>query len=536
MSTEIQSEVSTLAVGSALPPGCSFGSVHRFSRQNAVPLTSQSGPCPPECQDLIVIWVDFPPQSPEDPFHFSSSRKVIIMILVLFFAFITTWEMSSYSVSTSSMRRDFGVPEVDAALGLSLYGWGFAVGPLVLAPITEEYGRYLVMVVSVVSYTILHLMLSLGKNISTILVGRFLLGLTGCIGPTLTPGFIADIYPPEKRGSPMAIFTFILLTGPAIGAMSMGFVEANQHMQWRWVQWIQLIIMGVFTPLMIVGLRETRSLVVLQRQAKRLRKERALQDGGRYTARAEINRMHLLPALKRSIGRPFLFLFMEPIVTSFALWTAVVWGVYFIVISGLPYVFSKLHGWNIQITGVAYLAVAVGSFFGFLGNFAQDAVYRRRAAKDGTEARLWASMVAGVLFAIGCFVFGASATSGSSWFGPCAGVVLVLAAAFTILQCCLVYLANCYGAFASSAVAGMSFLRILLGSSFAIFTENMFNTLTVRYSLIMMGGIAMLLAPIPFVMFFKGPWIRDHSPYSKRLIAEEQKRLDKSEINLEALA
>lgn len=101
------------------------------------------------------------------------------MILVLFFAFITTWEMSSYSISTSSMRRDFGVPEVDAALGLSLYGWvggrtalricdmltlfpqGFAVGPLVLAPITEEYGRYLVMVVSVVSYTILHLMLSL---------------------------------------------------------------------------------------------------------------------------------------------------------------------------------------------------------------------------------------------------------------------------------------------------------------------------------------------------------------------------------------
>lgn len=65
----------------------------------------------------------------------------------------------------------------------------------------------------------------------------------------------------------------------------------------------------------------------------------------------------------------------------------------------------------------------------------------------------------------------------------------------------------------------------------------MFNTLTVRYSLIMMGGIAMLLAPIPFVMFFKGPWIRDHSSYSKRLIAEEQKRLDESEISsLEPLA
>ncbi|WWC89634.1 uncharacterized protein L201_004559 [Kwoniella dendrophila CBS 6074] len=517
-----------------LPSGCSFGPIHRFSKHNATLVTPASVPCPPDAQDLPVIWVDYPPNSPQDPFHFSKFRKIIIMVLTLFFAFITTWEMSSYSISSSSLREDLDVPQIDTALGLSLYGWGFAVGPLVLAPITEEYGRYLVMIVSVVCYTLLHILMALAPNIGAILSGRFLMGLTGCIGPTLTPGFIADIYAPEKRGLPMALFTLVLLSGPAIGAVTSGFVEANKHLEWRWVNWIELIIMGVFTPLAIFGLRETRSLVVLERIAKGLRKERGLQDGGRYTAKSEVDKMRLLPALKSSISRPFLFLFMEPVVSFFALWTAVVWGVYFIVIAGLPYVYSKLHNWNIQTTGIAYLAVAVGSFIGFAGNFIQDAIYRRRQDKDGAEGRLWASMVAGIVFAAGCFVFGASATSDASWFGPCAGTGMVLAAAFTILQCCMVYLANCYGAFASSAIAGMSFLRIMLGSSFAIFTNDMFDNLTVRYSLIMMGGIAMLLTPIPFVFFFKGPWIREHSPYSKKLIEEERKRIDQMAVSYES--
>ncbi|WWC61559.1 uncharacterized protein I303_104143 [Kwoniella dejecticola CBS 10117] len=509
-----------------LPPGCTFGPKHRISPHGITLIIPSTKARTEDEEDLPVIWVDFTPGSPNDPFHFSSTRKLVIMSLVLFFAFITTWEMSSYSISGNSLRSDLRVSQVQTALGLSLYGWGFAVGPLVLAPITEEYGRYLVMIISVVCYTLLHIMLALASNIETVQAGRFLMGLTGCIGPTLTPGFIADMYSPKERALPMALFTFVLLAGPAIGATTMGFVEANESLGWRWVNWIQLIIMGAFTPLAIFGLRETRSLVIVERLAANFRYERQLQDGGRYTARSEVEKLPLGRALQRSVSRPFLFLVMEPIVTFFALWTAIVWGVYFIVIAGLPFVFSELHGWSIQITGLAYLAVAAGSGIGLLGNFVQDSIYRRRVQKDGTEAGLWGSMVAGVLFAIGCFVFGASSTPEASWFGPCAGTALVLASAFTILQCCLLYLANCYGAFASSAIAGMSFMRIMVGSSFAIFTDSMFNNLTVRYSLIMMGGIALILAPIPFVFFFKGPWIREHSPISKKLIEEETRRLD----------
>lgn len=54
----------------------------------------------------------------------------------------------------------------------------------------------------------------------------------------------------------------------------------------------------------------------------------------------------------------------------------------------------------------------------------------------------------------------------------------------------------------------------------------MFDTLTPRWSLFMMGCIALLLAPVPYIAYFKGPWIRSRSPYSKLLMAEEKKRVE----------
>lgn len=54
----------------------------------------------------------------------------------------------------------------------------------------------------------------------------------------------------------------------------------------------------------------------------------------------------------------------------------------------------------------------------------------------------------------------------------------------------------------------------------------MFDKLTPRWSLFMMGCIALVLAPVPYIAYYKGPWIRERSPYSKILMAEEKKRVE----------
>lgn len=50
-----------------------------------------------------------------------------------------------------------------------------------------------------------------GKNIGTILVGRFMIGAAGSLGATLVGGTISDIYPPEEYVHLIGIFTMGML-------------------------------------------------------------------------------------------------------------------------------------------------------------------------------------------------------------------------------------------------------------------------------------------------------------------------------------
>lgn len=104
----------------------------------------------------------------------------------------------------------------------------------------------------------------------------------------------------------------------------------------------------------------------------------------------------------------------------------------------------------------------------------------------------------------------------------------------TIYIISFVYLSECYGVYASSAIAGQSFCRNMMGGAFSFFTTAMFNTMTVRWGLVMMGGLATVLAAVPFVAFFYGPTIRAHSPYSRQLMAMEKERVQNEMAEREA--
>lgn len=64
------------------------------------------------------------------------------------------------------------------------------------------------------------------------------------------------------------------------------------------------VIMAVYVPLAAIGLPETRTHIILEKRAKKLRKERGLRDGGRYTARSELHRQSIWAGLKASSTRP----------------------------------------------------------------------------------------------------------------------------------------------------------------------------------------------------------------------------------------
>ncbi|ORX34977.1 major facilitator superfamily domain-containing protein [Kockovaella imperatae] len=519
-----------------LPPGCSIGPelydtprgiVSGIPKSNGTVERSSGLTDGVEApgQPVKVIWVEFPPGSPDNPFSYTRRRKIAIMFCALFFAFCTALQGAAYAQGIPSMTRDLGTTEIEALAGVSLYPWGFALGPLVLAPITEEYGRYWAYVGAVAVYTLLHLTQSLAQNTATVLVGRFLMGLAGCIGSTVVAGTVSDLYMPEERGAPMALFTLCVVSGTGFAAL-FAYVEANPHLQWRWIGWIQLIILCIYFVVCILIIGETRAPILLRRRAKKLRESRGEQDGGRYTARSEVDKPALVTALKTSLKRPIMFLLLEPVVTFFGIWLALVWGVFFIEIAGISYVFENVFGFGTSAQGSVFWCFTIGGLLGYLGNFYQDSLYRKYYPTRGVEARLYAPMASGILFAVGSMIFGLTSVPTAHWIGPCIGITLLMTGAFAIYQTGFLYLSQCYGTNASSAIAGMSFLRIIVGSSFAMFTNKLFESMTPRWGLFLMGCIGLLLAPIPFVAYYYGPWIRERSPYSKILIAEEKQRVE----------
>jgi hypothetical protein len=85
------------------------------------------------------------------------------------------------------------------------------------------------------------------------------------------------------------------------------------------------------------------------------------------------------------------------------------------------------------------------------------------------------------------------------------------------------FLADSYTIYASSALAGQSFMRNMVAGAFPFFTRQLYNNLTPRWGSFLFGCLATLLAVVPFVAFFYGPEIRKRSKFARALAVEEER-------------
>lgn len=102
------------------------------------------------------------------------------------------------------------------------------------------------------------------------------------------------------------------------------------------------------------------------------------------------------------------------------------------------------------------------------------------------------------------------------------------------------YLVDAYLMFAASAIAGNTFLRSLCGAGFPLFARQMFDGMGIQYAATLLGCVAAVLAPIPFIFYKYGAKIRQRSNYAptgpSMGAASSSEEEDKESQNNEALA
>ncbi|KAF8166561.1 MFS polyamine transporter [Mycena galopus ATCC 62051] len=464
-----------------------------------------------------VLYVDFKEGDTRNPACFPRSKKWAITSLACFSTLIASSAASAYNMGFASMTTDLNCTDFQATVGFIVFTLGFGLVPLVSSSFSEEFGRQPLYIGSAIGFTCMYLVIALAKNIQTVIIARFLQGGFGSTWATMVGGTIADIWMPRERGLPMAIFSLAALGGSGLGPLAAGWIEMNNRLQWRWIQWIQMIICGVYSLAVPLVMRETRSSILLTRLAKKLRKE---TGNLRYRARIEDQRASLTSLIFISCTRPIHLLITEPVVSAFSLWIGFLWGVMFSMIESIPGLFRDLHNFNVGQEGTVFVAMALGTAIGFVSNFYQEYLYHKHFERRGPEARLILACGAAIMLPISMFIYAWCSFSHVPWISLAIAITVYIWATFIVYLSVFSYLADCYGPFASSALAGQSLCRNMMATIFPLFTKQMFAALGYNWANTIFALVATIMVPIPFVLFFYGPAIRSRSTFSRIVMAQ----------------
>jgi len=124
-----------------------------------------------------------------------------------------TWVLTSYIVA--------------AAIMTAPVGW-----------IAARFGRKNFAIVSLAGFTIASMLCGAAQTLEQMIIFRLVQGAFGAALSPLSQSIMLDLYPPEKRGSVMAIWGIGVMVGPILGPTLGGYLTDAYN--WRWVFYVNL--------------------------------------------------------------------------------------------------------------------------------------------------------------------------------------------------------------------------------------------------------------------------------------------------------
>lgn len=127
----------------------------------------------------------------------------------------------------------------------------------------------------------------------------------------------------------------------------------------------------------------------------------------------------------------------------------------------------------------------------------------------------------------GLFWFGWTGYTGRIlWVAPVLSGIFTGFGIWTIFLALLNYIIDAYLMFAASAVAGNTFMRSLFAGAFPLFSTYMFNGMGTQWASTLLGCVAVVMVPMPFLFYFFGKKIRAKSTFSPAPDIAQDKRRD----------
>lgn len=246
-----------------------------------------------------------------------------------------------------------------SVLLVTIWELGEAAGPLLIAPLSEMYGRYPVMNVCNILFASATVLAATSSSVSQFVVARMLTGLVVAVN-VLNPAIVGDLFISEQRGSAVSLIYLAPLLGGALGPLIGSAIAQNYG--WRTVVWMCATLAMACEVLFLMFFRETYQVAILRKRAKKMAEHAANSDKVFKTAfdvAEEGDQCNFTPSgpwarLRDAVQRPVQVLFGSGVLMAMSLFGSVVFAFFYVESTSLADILQDVYGLS---------PVAVGSCF-----------------------------------------------------------------------------------------------------------------------------------------------------------------------------
>ncbi|KAF2659030.1 MFS general substrate transporter [Lophiostoma macrostomum CBS 122681] len=445
------------------------------------------------------------------PIDWPRRKKWAATVILSGFAFLQPLSETMLSTVENQVTRAINIQRpYDWILVNSLILIGVGLSPLLLAPLSEVYGRKPILLCGTSFFVVWNTACGAAKNLEQMLAFRLLSGFGASCADAIAGGLMSDLWRPEERGKAFAVFMVAPLLGPALGPICGAFI--SEGTSWTWVFWVTSIASAVVVVIAFFFLHETFVPRLEQRWYDEDVKKGRIQGPPRETA-------PFLDLMRTDLQRPFRLLGTQPIVQLLATYMALLYGTMFLFLFMYPKMWNQQYHQSVRIGSLNYVSVAIGLICGVnIAGHLNDRVYVWLKARNNNigrpEYRIPAMVIGTALVPLGIICWGWTGQRKVHWIVPNLGSLVFAMGVYICSGCVSVYTIDAYAQYAASAISTNLVLRSLTAAFFPLFAPYMFESLGFGWGATVLGGaFAAFGIGVVYILWFHGASIRARSTY-----------------------
>ncbi|KAF4635492.1 hypothetical protein G7Y89_g2595 [Cudoniella acicularis] len=331
------------------------------------------------------------------------------------------------------------------------------IGPLVLAPLSETFGRKILYTTCFTIFTLLQIPTGLTLSLPVLIFLRTVAGFFGAVSVANGGGTISDMYEPNERAGIFGWYLLGPLLGPAIGPL-LGEIILSEL---KWPTYVPAIL------------------------AQRKKELEKTEGEGKYYFEGEDDRpLSIKPG--QSVQRPIRILFTQPIILTIASYQALLFATAYSLYTQFSRIYGKMYGFNTLQVGLVYLGLGLGFLSAVWFLIPKiDTIYNALAKKHGKakpEFRLPLANVGAILIPLTLFWFAWAVEYHAHWFVSVAAGYFYGIGQVAIFNCIQNYYINSFEKYAASTIAAGALFRSVIGGVVPLFTPMLLDKLGVGSS------------------------------------------------------